>query len=1005
MKKLYAVAFSFLMFGYSTTHSQAINGKLDDIKEFTTRLTVPFVMPDGIKLMTDVYVPRVRDSLVLPIDLGIGGVPPANITFIPINSQIIFYDSLNGQPNPNPYQLPSIFTRTPYNKGDFDQVGAILAIMGYNYMLQDMRGRYSSEGVYFPMYSDSWNKNAYHVSGHVLDYLPPSDPKFSNRHEDGYHSVKIIETIEVPGLYDGLPHTNERFNNGSIGTFGASALGNTQLQQALAHRVPDSLPALKCLMPVVATTEHYISTGYNNGVFRDRIVTGWLKGQIFSGTDDDLIPQDFDRQNSVHSSKDYDLPKEIQVNGVTRSYQQNKFEAANLCIDHFTQMRYPRINGNMSPAGFYPNSVGRGDMDGSAAPVNEFGETVDPVTQQPLPNLNYSRYSNLDVPVFHLTGWWDIFTEGQINTLNYTRDAISGRNDRMQKMVIGPWAHQTVASRQSGDRFYPKNVTDITRIDLSDFNINDVPLNDVVQSDLITWFRYNLNYQPGHYIGEPKFIIKQSNVWQNFADLGALGNVKVRVPSEDYVVKFVDMINFLSGNGTLSGLKIQYQSSVLGTGNTTIDVPRSSEPILPAFGNSPLTDIPFKDFYNDVPAYRFYIAGPDSIADALAGYPDNSSTGNYWMGTEVFPPSDHIDWKKMYFHQNGSLNESAPSQDEGYKTYISDPDDPILTVGGNNMIVRSPDGTRNSQSQMEMTDPTNAPYTMDREGVIQFNSDPIQDSLTIIGLPVVKMYAKSNPGGISSGPTDTDWFVRLCDVWPDGRVYFVQEGCVGARGREWARALVDDMTVPGASTYVNGVEDPDDKNIPFSNIQIGEIYEYLFKFQPIAYSFAKGHKLRILVSSTNYTRYQPNPNLPITDGEFFRRKPGDGQTYNFEGTAMLARPAVQRIHFSPDNPTSISLPVYNKDFVYTDAKPITVEPTLDITVFPNPSSDMIQVFANMPGDHEITITDITGRAVTTGRFDDNIIFNVEKFGKGIYFATVTTTGKSKEKITKKFIVQ
>lgn len=69
--------------------------------------------------------------------------------------------------------------------------------------------------------------------------------------------------------------------------------------------------------------------------------------------------------------------------------------------------------------------------------------------------------------------------------------------------------------------------------------------------------------------------------------------------------------------------------------------------------------------------------------------------------------------------------------------YVTDPDDPILTVGGSNMIVRSPDGTRNSQSQMEMTDPTNAPYTMDREGVIQFNSDPITDSFTIIGLPVL----------------------------------------------------------------------------------------------------------------------------------------------------------------------------------------------------------------------------------------------------------------------------
>ena len=114
------------------------------------------------------------------------------------------------------------------------------------------------------------------------------------------------------------------------------------------------------------------------------------------------------------------------------------------------------------------------------------------------------------------------------------------------------------------------------------------------------------------------------------------------------------------------------------------------------------------------------------------------------------------------------------------------------------MIVRSPDGTRNSQSQMELTDPTNAPYTMDREGVIQFNSDAIADSFTIIGMPVCSLYAKTNPTGVASGPTDCDWDMRICDVWPDGRVYFVQEGVVGARGRDWARALVDQMGTPGA---------------------------------------------------------------------------------------------------------------------------------------------------------------------------------------------------------------
>lgn len=1025
MKKFSAFVIALLFFQFSS-QAQVPNGKLDDIKEFSTKYTVPFVMPDGIKLYTDVYVPRLRDSLV--VDLGTLNLLGINIvtnpiTFIPKGQQVIIYDSINGQPNPNPYQLPTIFTRTPYDKGDFDELGGILPILGYNYMLQDMRGRYSSEGVYFPMYSDSWNKNPYHPFGHVLDYLPTTDPKYSNRHEDGYESVKIIQSFDsaycanvgatdLAGLYSGYPHADTKINNGTIGMFGASALGNTQLQLALAHRCSDSLPHLKCLMPIVATTEHYISTGYNNGVFRDRIVTGWLKGQIFTGTDDDLTAGEVllgpgARQNSIHSAYDYNLPKTITLNGVTKEFQQNKFDAANLAIDHFTAMRYLNNNGVLGNAGFYPNSTGRPDMDGSAAPVNEFGEAVNTTsvneTQSALPNLTHSRYENQDLPTLHFFGWWDIFTEGQFNNSNFSRQALTGYAKQMQKSVIGPWAHQTIASRASGDRIYPKNVTDLTKIDLSNFDINDVPINEIVQSDLVTWFRYNLNYHPDYNVGEPKFVIRESNDWQLLGHDNTLGDLFIRVPSEDYKVPYIKMVNFLGGNGTLSSLPIEFKvgGAVIPT---TQDVPEMNNG-LSQFAGHPLTDIPFRDFLNACPNYRYYVPGPDSLADAAAGFPDNYLMGNYWIGSDQFPPSEHIQWQKMYLHQNGTMNFNAPLQDEGYKVYVTDPDDPILTVGGGNMIVRSPDGTRNSQSQMELSDPTNAPYTMDREGVIQFNTEPITDSFTIIGLPVCTLYAKTNPTGVANGPTDCDWNMRLCDVWPDGRVYYVQEGVVGARGRDWARALVDQMGTPGAATYANGIEDPGDKDIPYTNINIGEIYEYVFKMMPIGYTFAKGHRLRILINSTNFTRYQANPNLPLEDGEFFRRKPGDGQFYMFHGQAMYPRVAIQRVHFSPEHPTSINFPVFNKDYHYNPVQPISVEPQFDISVFPNPASDKIQVFASKPGNHYLVITDITGRTVVTGTFDDNIILNTETFGKGIYFATVTDLNAKNQKVTKKFIVQ
>ena len=1005
MRKIYTPVIVFMFMALSVC-GQSTTGL--GVSSFATKITVPFVMPDGVKLMTDVYLPRLRDSLRLSLGkivlLG-DTIQTDSITLLHAGQQIIFYDSLNGQPNPNPYQLPTIFTRTPYNKGGFDALGGVLPLLGYNYVYQDMRGAYSSEGDYFPMYSDSWNKNPYHASGHILDYLPATDPRFSNKHEDGYNSIKFIENLTIPGFYDSLPHTNDKINNGSIGMFGASALGNTQLQLGLAHRITDSIPSLKCLMPIVATTEHYIATGYNNGVFRPGIVTGWLKGQIFNIINDDLIPEDDSRQNSIHTSADYNLPQTDTLNAVVKVYQPNKFDAATLSVDHFTVHRYPKPDGTLSTAGFYPNSAGRSDMDASAAPVNENGEAVDPVTQKPLPNLVYTRYNNLDVPVFHLSGWWDIFTEGQINTMSYTRDALQSPNKYMQKIAIGPWAHQTIAQLTTGDRTYPTNVNDITQIDLTNFSVSNLPLSAVLQSDLITWYRYNLNYNPQNFIGEPKFIIKESQEWQYLGQgfiLGAMDSIWVRVPAADYIVTFVKMMNFLAGQGGLTNMPVEAKLSNGVHLQTTESIPTLGT-VLGGIRGGAVLGVPYKDF-SAVPSCRYYVPGPDSAADAASGFPNNYKYGNYWNSCDKFPPTQNIQWKRMYLHQNGTFNFNAPTTDEGFGMYVNDPNDPILTVGGSNMIDLSPDGTRNTQGQMLLSDPSNAPYTMDREGVIQFNSDVFQDTFSIAGFPLVDLFGKTNPGGVSSGPTDCDWDVRICDVWPNGQVYFVQEGIVNARARDWARALVDSMTIAGTATCYNGVEDPDDKNIPYSNINIGQIYEYVYKMLPIAYCWAPGHQIRVLISSSNYTKYQANANLPLNDGEFFRRNPGDGQSYNFQGVDMLPRVAVQRVHFSADNPTNIAFPVFNSS-LSTAVAPVAPNTNFDINVFPNPASDKVQIFANQPGEHQLIITDITGSQIASARFDDNTILNTSQYSKGIYFVTVTDMNNAAIKVTRKFVVE
>lgn len=1016
MKKILlslAVLFGFSASVYSQQPSWANNGKFDDMSELTTSYSVPFIMPDGVKLITDIYLPIVQDCLIVPITIPIPlvGDQTYDLQLIPKGTQIIMYDSINGQPNPNPFKLPMVFSRTPYDKGDGNNVeGAVISLLGYAYAVQDMRGRYTSDGVYLPLLSDSWNKNAYHPNWqHVLDKTNPTDAVNGNKHEDGYNSINFIVndlTREYDLDFDGITDTVDLLCNGRIGMLGASALGYNQYQAAAAHRIDPTQPGLKCLLPIVAPGDFFKSTAFGNGVLRDRLVTGWLKGQIFTGTEDDRIPEDeafaaqtsdsAAWQNDIHTSYDYDLPKSISFNGIPRTYQNNKFDAANLAIDHFVSMRYLDPEGNLGPAGYYPNSVGRTEMDISHAMVDANGEGDLHGT--------YSRYSNMEVPAYHVTGWWDIFIDGQVDTWAKMRENLDPAkgNNRKQKLVIGPWAHQTIGQATTGDRTYPENISDILGINFDDFDSNqgDIPVGKALNSEVIGWFRYNLNYQPDQYLGEPKAIIPESKVYTALSE--GLVDIKLRLPATDLVLTFEELIGLLNGSGGVDNVNIEVitGSSFLGwdTNIVTVDIPAFGSPLVDGLENSEINGIPYRDFSDptDVPDVRFYVIGPND--DNL---PQNSHKGNYWFPSDTFPLPEntgHINRAKYYMHQNGTLDNSAPTTDEGYKIFVHDPDDPIRCVGGANMIVRTPDGERNSQGQFNIKDPRYAPHTVDRPGVIEFVGEEIKDSLCVIGFPVATLYAKTNPGGVLTGPTDTDFFIRVIDVYPDGREYFVAEGCVNARARDYARAQVEN---PQGENYPF-----DNDKIPYTNIDIGKIYEYKFNVLPMAYTFGDGHKIKILISSSLYTRWQVNPNLPINDGEFFRRKPGDGRTYVFEGEEMSPRVAVQRVAFSDDYPTNIEFPVYSGTYTgIEEPSEADATPTLDAVVYPNPATTEVNVYMSTAADYQVTLFDVAGKAIGNATsFSDMITIDISGLSKGVYFIEVTDV-ETLERVTKKLDVQ
>ena len=119
-----------------------------------------------------------------------------------------------------------------------------------------------------------------------------------------------------------------------------------------------------------------------------------------------------------------------------------------------------------------------------------------------------------------------------------------------------------------------------------------------------------------------------------------------------------------------------------------MNVPKSGVPLIAGLDTGAIPGVPRVDFMNDIPNVRFYVEGPNR--DGIA---ENAHVGNYWFKSDTFPiVSPYITNKKMYMHNNGTLDYTAPSTDEGYKIYVHDPNDPILTIGGENMVENLPAG-------------------------------------------------------------------------------------------------------------------------------------------------------------------------------------------------------------------------------------------------------------------------------------------------------------------------
>ncbi len=193
---------------------------------------------------------------------------------------------------------------------------------------------------------------------------------------------------------------------------------------------------------------------------------------------------------------------------------------------------------------------------------------------------------------------------------------------------------------------------------------------------------------------------------------------------------------------------------------------------------------------------------------------------NRWRSEHEWPLA-RTHYTRYYFHSEGSANtrngtgtlSTVPPGDEPTDAYQYDPREPAPTRGGNTLII--PQGVAH-QGEVE-----------DRQDVLVYSSEPLGRDLEITGPIVVHLYA-------ASSAVDTDFTAKLVDVRPDGYAHNLQDGIVRARYR--------------TSRTEPSLMDP------------GRVYEFTIDLWATSHLVKAGHRLRVEISSSNFPRFDRNPN-------------------------------------------------------------------------------------------------------------------------------------------------
>jgi putative CocE/NonD family hydrolase len=251
---------------------------------------------------------------------------------------------------------------------------------------------------------------------------------------------------------------------------------------------------------------------------------------------------------------------------------------------------------------------------------------------------------------------------------------------------------------------------------------------------------------------------------------------------------------------------------------------------------------------------------PSAVTDTMPQVRYYTMGSNEWQTSSSWPP-EGTEMVTYYLGSGGNANTlwgdgrltlAQPGADDAPDSFTYDPMDPVPSHGGNVCCIGGAIRA-GAFDQQEMES---------REDILVYTSDPLEAGVEVSGPIEITLF-------VSSDARDTDFTVKLLDVYPDGRAFNLDETIQRARYRE------------GYDRQVFMEE--------------GRVYELEVSPMSTSNYFAEGHRIRIEVSSSNFPRFTRNLN---TGGA------------NYDETEGVV--AHNRVHHSRSYPSRITLPIVKR---------------------------------------------------------------------------------------------